>query len=349
MTYGVAFLGTGYMAGKHAAALREDPRARLVAAAGSSPDSPRAREFVHTHGFERVGTGIDELLADDDVEVVFVCSPDATHADYVDASLSAGKHVLCEKPLALTDDDFARIQRRVADTGKVLQVGMNCRFRSQYVNVKQRADGEFGALRFLRGTYVINSIEPLKTRQKPWQLEFPDGYLPFLYGGGLHCLDLMRWIGGPISSAFARGRGFELADEWELDTFSASLQFENGAIGEFTASASAFRPPDFGLEAWLERGSIVAGRGYRRAGDGVDPSFEELAVAQPRIDVALQFDDMLEAIETGRAPLNSAAEAHDNFRVLAAIDRSLRQGGPVAVQSVGATSQDLNGDPNGNS
>jgi predicted dehydrogenase len=339
MKYGVAFAGTGFMAAKHAAALADDPRAGPIAALGSSPASERARAFADTHGFDRVADDFDQLAYDDAVQIIFVCTPDALHADYVTRALDAGKHVFCEKPLARTEDEFARIEESVTKSGKVLQVGMNCRFRSQYVNVKERTDGRLGELRFLRGTYVVNSVAPVRTAQKPWHLQFPAGYLPFLYGGGVHCLDLLRWIGGPVTSVFARGRAFELASEWELDTFSASLEFASGAIGEFTCSASAFRPPDFALEAWMDGGAVVSGHEYRRSGDGVDPDGEALAVSQPRIDVALQFDDMVEAIESGRPPMNSATEAHQNFRVLAAIDRSARTGAPVEVQHVGAPSR----------
>lgn len=336
MKYGIAFVGTGFMAAKHAAALAEDPRAVLIAALGSSAASERARAFANAHGFDRVAGDFDQIMNDDAIQIVFVCTPDAMHADYVTRALRSGRHVFCEKPLARTEGEFARIEESVTNSGKVLQVGMNCRFRSQYLNVKERTDGRLGELRFLRGTYVVNSVESVRTAQKPWHLQFPAGYLPFLYGGGVHCLDLLRWIGGPVTSVFARGRAFELASEWDLDTFSASLEFASGAIGEFTCSASAFRPPDFALEAWMSAGSVVAGHEYRRTGDGVDPNGEALAASQPRIDVALQFDDMVEAIESGRPPMNSAAEAHQNFRVLAAIDRSARAGAPVEVEGVGA-------------
>jgi myo-inositol 2-dehydrogenase/D-chiro-inositol 1-dehydrogenase len=339
MSYGVAFAGAGFMASKHAAMLAQDPRACLVAALGADPASERARAFATTHGFDRVATDFDQLLDDDAVQIVFVCSPDATHADYVVRALAAGKHVLCEKPLARTEAEFGQIKDALAVSGKVLQVGMNCRFRSQYLNVKERADGRLGELRFLRGTYVVNSVEPVRTAQKPWHLEFPSGYLPFLYGGALHCLDLLRWIGGSIPSVFARAGALELGNEWDLDTFSASFRFASGALGEFTCSAAAFRPPDFALEAWMRDGSVVAGAEYRRSGDGVDPQGAALAVDQPRLDVALQFDDLLGAIESGRPPLNSATEAHENFRVLAAMDRSAKTGAPVEVEGVSAPSR----------
>ena len=82
-------------------------------------------------------------------------------------------------------------------------------------------------------------VEMVRTQEKPWTLAAPEGVNHYLHGGGLHVLDLMRWIAGDPVSAFARASGFELAGEWGLDTFSASLEFGSGVLGELTVSAAA--------------------------------------------------------------------------------------------------------------
>ncbi|MDQ3744561.1 MAG: Gfo/Idh/MocA family oxidoreductase [Acidobacteriota bacterium] len=323
-------VGTGYMARKHCDVLasREDARLRVVCSTERS--SGVAAQFKEQYGFAHATTDYDAALSDAAVKLVFVCSPDGTHADYVVRALGAGKHVFCEKPLGRTAEEFRRVREGLDASGRVLQVGMNCRFREQYSIPKRMVeDGELGGLRFLRGTYIYNAVSSVRGRQKPWALEYPPGLYPFMHGGGIHCLDLLRWVGGEVKSVFARATGFELADDWGADTFLVSLEFEGGAMGELLASASAFRPNDFSLELWLGGGSIIGTNIFRRDGDGLASERGEIIVRQEVIDLGLQYADFVRAIESGGPPLNSFAEAYENFRVLRAVELSAREGKPV--------------------
>jgi predicted dehydrogenase len=82
--------------------------------------------------------------------------------------------VFSGKPLAQAEDAFTEIGQRVADSGLVVDVGVNCRFRWQLARVHDIAEqGTMSSLRFIRGTYVINAVETVRERQKPWALNFP--------------------------------------------------------------------------------------------------------------------------------------------------------------------------------
>ena len=332
MKYKIAVIGTGYMARKHCEVLASEANASLEVICSTERSRGIAETFKDLYGFRQSTTDYAAVLSDPNIDLVFICSPDYTHPDYVVPALQADKHVFCEKPLGRTIEHFEAIRRQLNTSGKVLQVGMNCRFREQYSIPKQRIEaGEFGQLRFLRGTYIYNTVAAVRYRQKAWCLEYPPGIFPFMHGGGIHCLDLIRWIGGRITSVHAFANGFELADDWKADTFAVILAFANGAIGELLVSAAAFRPNDFGLEMWLERGSIIATSVYHRDNDEIKPAPEQIVVEQKTIDLALQFQDMVRAVESGCGPLNSFDEAYQNFRVLSAIDQSINESKPVEI------------------
>lgn len=334
MKYGIAVIGTGYMARKHCEALAVHPNARLVSICSSDRSRAIADEFKAQYGFETATDDYSVVLNDPNTDIVFICSPDNAHAEQVCAGLQAGKHVFCEKPLARTEDEFRMIAAALEKSDRVLQVGMNCRFRDQYALAGKMVDsGDLGALRFIRGTYVVNVVASVHKQEKSWWSDFPSGVFPFLHGGGIHCLDLLRWIGGEVDSVFARATGSELARELSADTFSISLRFASGAIGELLVAASAFRPNDFSLEMWLSEGSILGTRVFRRKGDAVATEPEEIKVEQKIIDIGLQFSDLVRAIETKTQPLNSFAEAEKNFKVLRAIEESIQSGNAIKTTS----------------
>jgi predicted dehydrogenase len=332
MTYGLAVIGTGYMARKHCEALAVHPDARLTAICSTDRSRETAAGFKSLYGFVHATTDYSSILSDSDIDVVFICSPDNLHTEQVCAALQAGKHVFCEKPLARTKDDFHKIAKALKNSGRILQVGMNCRFRDQYSRARDMVlAGELGSLRFLRGTYIVNAVASVRQREKPWWADFPAGVSQFLHGGGIHCLDLLRWMGGEVDSVFARATGLELGPQLGADTFSISIQFASGAIGELLVAGSAFRPNDFSLELWLSGGSILGTKIFRRVGDSVPAKVEEITVEQKTIDLGLQFSDTVRAIQSGSDPLNSFAEAEQNFMVLQAIEESVRTGNAVNI------------------
>ena len=335
MKYKVAMIGTGYMARKHCAALATDPNARLAVVCSTERSRATADEFKSLYGFVSATTDYTSILSDSEIDIVFICSPDNLHTQQVCAGLAHDKHVFCEKPLARAEADFSQIAKALARTNKVLQVGMNCRFREQYSRARELVvAGELGSLRFLRGTYIVNTVASVHQKEKPWWMDSPPSVFPFLHGGGVHCLDLLRWIGGEVESVFARATDFELAQDLKTDTFSVSLKFSSGAIGELLVSAAAFRPNDFSLELWLSEGSILGTNIFKRDGLLLSPHSGQILVEQKTIDIGLQFSDMVQAIESGTEPLNSFSEAYENFRVLRAIEGSVRSAKPIDVDHV---------------
>src|SRR3954469_10695957 len=144
-------VGVGFMGTVHARAVRRagGSVSRIV---GSSPESSRA-------GAERIGadvaTGtVEELLSADDVDVVHVCTPNATHAPLVRAALAAGKQVVCEKPLAGHPGEARELGGLAAAAGVTATVPFVYRFYPTVREARGRvADGTAGAVRLMHGSY----------------------------------------------------------------------------------------------------------------------------------------------------------------------------------------------------
>lgn len=329
----IALLGTGAMALKHAEVLSCHPEARLLKLCSTPRSATKAREFQSRFGFQGLCTDYREVLSDPQVDAVYICTPDDSHPEFTARALRAGKHVFCEKPLARDESGFALVREAKASSGRSLQVGMNCRYRSQYAHAREFAESHtLGNLRLLRGTYLLNKVAAAKSQDKAWWSQRPPDMYFFLHANGIHIIDLMRWFGGEVESVFARATAFELGGSFRADTFSSSLQFSSGAIGELLISSVAFQPRDISLEAWYDQGTILGNHVYHRDGDEISENEVQLPVTQEVLDLHLQFDDFLTAIAKGEEPLNNFQEAYANFALIRAIERSLDSGGAVVLE-----------------
>jgi predicted dehydrogenase len=332
----VAVIGTGAMARKHSRILSHHPQAKLSVICSTPRSLETAREFQTEYGFDRAVDSFDDVLRSESVDALVICSPDETHCDFVLRALAAGKHVLCEKPLARSRREFDAISKAQSSGDAILQVGMNCRYRAPYLRPRELAQ-DLGSLRFLRGTYLLNKVSTVKGGRKSWWSESQDGSYFFLHANAVHILDLMRWFAGPVKSVYARAACHELKENFHADTFSLSLEFCSGALGELLMSLAAFQPREVELQAWYDKGTIRGDRLYRRKGDQILPEVEEIDTSQPLLDLHLQFDDFVRTVKEGRKPMNNLKEAQANFELIQAVERSLQMGGPVALNEPAVT------------
>ena len=148
----VAVIGTGFVGKVHVENIRRQTDAELVAIADQSQEIASA--FGAQLGIERAVGDYTELLADPSIDVVHICTPNVTHFPIAKAAIEAGKHVICEKPLAMSADEAAGLVQLAHDKGVVHATSYNLRF---YPNVAQMrrmiATGEVGEVLAVQGTY----------------------------------------------------------------------------------------------------------------------------------------------------------------------------------------------------
>ena len=153
MTIGFGILGAGMISGLHADALKNSRKARLVAVC----DVQRERAEKLAHGFApdaRVYASLEAMLADPSVDVVDVVTPNSLHTDAVLAALAAGKHVLCEKPPAMSLGDTDRMIDAAHAAHRKLGIFVQCRLREPIRQMRLAIEqGRFG--RLLRADAVM--------------------------------------------------------------------------------------------------------------------------------------------------------------------------------------------------
>jgi predicted dehydrogenase len=197
---GVALIGTGFIGPIHIEAVRRagqtasSQQPHVVGVLGSSP--ARSQAAAEKYGIPRGYATLDELLADTAVQAVHVTSPNRYHAEQTAAVLRAGKHVLCEKPLAMTSAESAALVALAQKTGLHAGVCYNVRFYPLCHEARARmAAGEVGQLLHVTGSYVQDWL--LKETDFNWRvLASEGGELRAIADIGTHWLDLLQFIVG---------------------------------------------------------------------------------------------------------------------------------------------------------
>lgn len=223
---GAAVIGTGFIGTVHVQALRR-LGVQVKGVLGSSPD--RGRQRATEIGVPYAYASLDELLADDAVDVVHVTTPNHAHYPQVKAILAGGKHVICEKPLAMTSAQSAEMVELAAASGKVCAVCYNIRFYplNQQAHGMVRA-GDLGDIRFISGHYHQDWLA--KPTDWNWRLEAEAGGALRSVGDiGTHWVDLTSFITGLKAKAVMA----------ELLTFLPERQKPTGPVETFSGSFGA--------------------------------------------------------------------------------------------------------------
>jgi predicted dehydrogenase len=190
---GAAVIGTGFIGTVHIAALRR-LGIRIEGVLGSS--AGRGAERAAALGVARAYTSLDDMLSDPRVQVVHVTSPNKAHFPQVMQILAAGRHVICEKPLAMTADQSARMVAAAKASGLVASVCYNTRFYplNQHAH-GMIAAGELGDVRLIRGTFLQDWLA--KDTDWNWRLEPEEGGpLRSVSDIGTHWVDLTSFVTG---------------------------------------------------------------------------------------------------------------------------------------------------------
>jgi predicted dehydrogenase len=223
---GAAVIGTGFIGTVHVEALRRIG-VQVRGVLGSSPERGRAR--AETLGVDRAYGSLDELLADDSVQVVHVTSPNDLHVGQAAAALRAGRHVVCEKPLAMTAAESGELVRLAAETGLVNATNFNIRYYPLNQHAHDLvAGGEIGDVRLVTGRYFQDWL--LLESDWNWRLEPGRGGALRAVGDiGSHWLDL---------TSFVTGRRID-AVMAELATFITTRRQPTGPVETFSTDRSA--------------------------------------------------------------------------------------------------------------
>jgi predicted dehydrogenase len=231
-------VGAGFMGTVHSRAVRRAGGV-VVGVVGSGPGSSRAA--AEALGTERTTETLDDLLAADDVDVVHVCTPNATHAGLVRAVLAAGKHVVCEKPLAVNPAQAEELVQLADDAGVTATVPFVYRFYPTVREARARvADGTTGDVRLLHGSYLQDWLaEP---GDDNWRVDSEAGGPSRAFADiGVHWCDLVEFVSGHRIVRLAAQTAIAVPSRGgrRVDTEDAAVvlfETDRGAVGNVTIS-----------------------------------------------------------------------------------------------------------------
>jgi len=185
-------------------------------------------------------TDYREMIADPAIDAVIIASPDQLHREMIRDCLAAGKHILCEKPLALTREDIEAIVAMVRASDRKFMVGQICRYTPGFAKAKELVDaGAIGELTFVESEYAHDYTHVFARKNGSWRC---DPIRNGVVGGGCHAVDLLRWIAGNPEEIMAYGVHKTFADLVPYDdTHIAVMKFPNGVAGKVFVSVSCRR------------------------------------------------------------------------------------------------------------
>lgn len=312
-------------------AIQASNNGRVVGIA--SRDHAKAREVADQLGIEKAYGGYEELLADPNIDAIYNPLPNDGHAPWSIAALRAGKHVLCEKPLAMTAAEVEPMIAASKQTGKHLMEAFMWRYHPQHARAKALIDdGEIG---------IPNLIESSFTYAMGWDVTTNVRLKPELGGGGLwdvgcYCVNSIRLISGQEPSQVS---GFQtIGQNSGVDeSFVGIMQFPSGLLAHFECGMRSSARQSYTVTG--DKGRLTVHMAFRP--DQGTPFIElikndageksEHIVMPTANQYTLMAEDFADAIINKRPPRYPAEDGLRNMRILDALALSAREGRAVKV------------------
>ncbi|MCZ7575207.1 MAG: Gfo/Idh/MocA family oxidoreductase [Ardenticatenaceae bacterium] len=321
-------LGPGKIARSVAPALATS--GRLVAI--GSRDEARARAFADRYGAPKAYGSYEALLADVEVEAVYVAVPNSLHAEWSIKAARAGKHVLCEKPLAVSVAEAQDMLVAAQEAGIVLMEGFMYRSHPQMPALKAVVEaGQIGELRLIVSCFSFSVDRSGDVRLSA---ELAGGSL---WDVGCYCVNLARFLAGGEPQTVSAAANFEGG----VDTlFAGILQFAGGVVSHF----------DSGLRVPLRAAAAVVGSegrvvvpapwkpDFHRASFTIETAAgqREVVIEEGGNWYERQADAFAAAVRGEAPPPISLADSLENTRTLVALDRAARERRVVALSALEA-------------
>ncbi len=336
MTVRFGLIGCGRVAPRHAQSIQQLPATTLVAVADIKP--PRADHFAHDYGATPY-TDYHRLLDRPDIDAVSICVPSGLHAQVAIDAMHAGKHVLVEKPIAITLADADRMIAVAAATGRRLGVVLQNRYNHPMQQTRALIDtGKLG--RLYLGNACVRWFRPQSYYEDGWHGTWSmDGGA--LMNQSIHHIDALQWFLGPAQSVYAYTDTLAHRMEAE-DVGVAVIRFASGALA--TVEGSTLTWPqnlEGSVAVFGEHGSVkIGGTALNRIElwkvDGQLEQEAELLTSQ-RVDPPSVYGyshrevvrDFAEAVQTGRNPDTPGPEARKSLALVLAIYESAHTGHAV--------------------
>jgi|HigsolmetaGSP11D_1036233.scaffolds.fasta_scaffold02511_2 predicted dehydrogenase len=327
-----AILGLGWWGKTIIRRMATSDRLRIVTAVDVNPEPHR--EFVKDFGI-RLTTSYDEVLDDPGIDAVILATPNSLHVRQVVAAAGKGKHVFCEKPLALSRADAVRCVEACRAAGVMLGIGHERRYEPAMMEVERLVrDGALGTIMHAEANFSHDKL--VDVPQTDWRRSAKESPAAGMTAMGIHLTDAFINLFGNVESVFASTANRVLKSE-NGDVVSVLLKFASGATAYLNATLVTpiyLRFTVFGSDAWVEVRNETHPDTVGSATLTLQP-----AKGEPQVRVYDWADSVRANLETfaeavhGRAPYPITDEQKiENIAVLEAVSRSAETGNAVAVE-----------------
>jgi len=305
--------------------LHASSRNQLEAVA--SRELPTAQRYAKEHEIPRAHGSYEALLEDPEIDVVYVSLPNHLHAEWSIKALQNGKHVLCEKPLALTVAEVDAMAQAAAEAGRVLAEAFMYRHHAQTLRVQELVkSGRVGKLQLVKGafTFMIHRSGDIRLAAETgggsvWDV----GCYPISYARMLAGSDPQDVLGWQV-----------LGESGVDESFHGMLRFDSGAHADFDCG---FRSP---YRSWIE---VIGDTGVLTIPNAFKPGRSEtLTLTNGKSTQAIQInggelyegevEDMADAILEGKTPRVDLNDSRGNVATIVALLQSARQEKPVQIR-----------------
>ena len=327
--YNVGIVGYSWVAGAHIEAINKTSYARVTSLCSSRKLDSAEISLKHG-GPIRCYTDMEQMLADPDLHAVSICSYPADHARQAIMAAKAGKHLIIEKPLALSWEDCLAVKTAVEEAGVKTCVCFECRFSSQLQTIKAVIDrGLLGKIHYGEVDYY-HGIGPWYGQYR-WNIR-KNAAGSSLLSAGCHALDaLLLFMGNEVTTvhSFATTSANNDFSGYEYPTTSVSiLKFRDGSVGKVASVIDCLQPYYFHIHLVGSEGSLLDNKFYSSKLGGLNKNkWSELSMKMlDSGDVSdhpylTQFETFFQSIEEGREmPLTSLADALHTHEVMFAAD-----------------------------
>jgi predicted dehydrogenase len=298
------------------------PKVELVAVA--SRDTARADAYARQWGIKRAYGSYEALLEDADVEAVYISLPNSLHVPWSIRALEAGKHVLCEKPLARRAVDAEDAFDVAEHAGRILMEAFMYRHNPQTRRLTQLvADGAIGRLRLVQAAFSFHLADPENVRLRP---DVEGGALMDV---GCYCVSGARLLAGEPERVYAE----QTLGPTGVDVvFAGTLRFADEVVAQL--DCGLVLPERDELEAIGEDGSLFLDDPWHARRPVIELRREgavERIELEPEDSYRLELENLSDAIRGRGEPLLGREDAVGNARAIEALYRSAETGSPVAL------------------
>lgn len=316
------FLSTARINSKLIPGLSKSKRNQLIAVASRSME--RAREYARANKIPKYYGSYEDMLADPEIDVVYISLPNHLHAEWTIRAAQAGKHVLCEKPIALSIHDVHAIQEAANEHGVVIMEAFMYLHHPQTMKVCELAFSDtIGEIKYLRGSFSFALNRPDDVR---WIKEYGGGSL---WDVGCYPVSFFHLITGTVPFEVS---GIQISTPDDVDiTFLGQMRYPNGIIAQFDSSFKLYQHTHFEIRG--TKGCITVPEPFKPQEKPLihlKTETGEKTIRVPKVDLYRgEIENMADSILDGVPQKLSLEESRQNIATISALYASSTQNTPI--------------------